>query len=62
MDEVEKRREDVIEIFKSQIEGTNDVYEKGLMCLKLSQYLKYHDLGQSLEKRNEAEDKSSKNI
>jgi len=57
MDEANKGREYVIEAFKSQIENTNDVYEKGLLCLKLSLYLKFHDLGQSSKKKIEAEDK-----
>ncbi len=62
MDEAKKRREYVIEILKSQIERTNDVYEKGIMCLTLGLYLKCHDFGQSLKKEIEAENESRKNI
>jgi len=62
MDDAKKRREYVIKAFKSQIERTNDVYEKGIMCLMLGLYLKCHDSGQSLKKELKAEIESRKNI
>jgi len=62
MDEAKKRREYVIEVIKAQIERTNDVYEKGIMCLTLGLYLECHDFGQSLKKEIEAENESKKNI